>query len=156
MQRDIAQHAVIHDWYSRLVLQSVLTDVLLAKGDLARAREAGEVFLAITGATAEHTWRALAWDANARIALASVDLARAQECIGEGLSTMNGFEVRLAAWRVHATAAELSDRLGDIATAKHHRELSRAVVLELASSLRAEDSLRARFLSTPSVAGILA
>ena len=156
VQRDMAQHAVIHDWYSRLVLQSVLTDLLLAKRDLARAREAGEAFLAITGATAERTWRALAWDVNARIALASVDLHRAQECIGEGLSTMSGFDVPLAAWRVHATAAELSDRLGDGATAKHHGELSRAVVLELASSLSAESSLRARFLSAPSVAGILA
>jgi ATP/maltotriose-dependent transcriptional regulator MalT len=156
VQRDMAQHAVIHDWYCRLVLQSVLTDLLLAKGDLARAREAGEAFLAITGATAERTWQALAWGANARIAVASLDLHRAQECVAEALSTMSGFEVPLAAWRVHATAADLSERLGDIATAKHHRELGRAVVLELASSLDAEDSLRARFLSTPSVAGILA
>jgi hypothetical protein len=156
VQRDMAEHAVIHDWYSRLVLQSVLTDLLLAKGDLPRAREAGETFLAITGATAERTWQALAWEANARIALTSLDLYRAQECIAEGLSTMSGFEVPLAAWRVHATAADLSERLGDIAKAKHHRELSRAVVLELASSLHAEDSLRARFLSTPAIAGVLA
>jgi hypothetical protein len=126
VQRDMAQHAVIHDWYCRLVLQSVLTDLLLAKGDLVRAREAGEAFLAITGATAERTWQALAWEANARIALASLDPHRAQECIGEALSTMNGFEVPLAAWRVHATAAELSERLGDTETAKHHRELARS------------------------------
>jgi DNA-binding winged helix-turn-helix (wHTH) protein len=156
VQRDMAQRAVIHDWYCRLVLQSVLTDLLLAKGDLARAREAGEAFLAITGATAERTWQALAWEANARIALASLDLHRAQACIGEGLSTMSGFDVPLAAWRVHATAAELSERLGDTETAKHHRELGRRTVLQLANSLELEDPLRARFLSTPSVAAILA
>ena len=156
VKRDMAHHAVIHDWYCRLIVQWVLTDLCLAKGDLARAREEGEAFLAITGATAERTWQALAWEANERIALASLDLHRAQECIREGLSTMNGFEVPLAAWQVHATTAELSERLGDGATAKQHRDLSRAVVLELASSLDAEDSLRARFLSTPSVAGILA
>jgi hypothetical protein len=156
VQRDMAQHAVIHDWYCRLVLHSVLTDLLLAKGDLARAREAGETFLAITGATAERTWQALAWEANARIALASLDSRRAQECVAEGLSAMNGFDVPLAAWRVHATAAELSERLGDTETAKHHHELGRATVLGLASSLGPEDSLRARFLSTPSVAGVLA
>ena len=156
VQRDMAQHAVIHDWYCRLVLQSVLTDLLLAKGDLARAREAGEAFVAITGATAERTWQALAWEANARIALASLDPRRAQDCIAEGLSTMNGFDVPLAAWRVHATAAELSEQLGDTETAKRHRELGRGTVLQLASSLELEDSLRARFLSAPSVSNLLA
>jgi hypothetical protein len=147
---------VIHDWYCRLVLQSVLTDLLLSKGDLIRAREAGEAFLAITGATAERTWQALAWEANARLAIASLDPRRAQECIAEGLSTMNGFDVPLAAWRVHATAAELSEQLGDTETAKHQRELGRATVLRLGNSLRPEDSLRARFLSTPSVSSLLA
>jgi DNA-binding winged helix-turn-helix (wHTH) protein len=156
VQRDMAQHAVIHDWYCRLVLQSVLTDLLLAKGDLGSAREAGEAFLAITGATAERTWQALAWEANARIAIASLDPRRAEECIAEGLSTMNGFDVPLAAWRVHATAAELSEQLGDTETAKHQRELGRATVLRLGNSLGPEDSLRARFLSTPSVSSLLA
>ena len=156
VQRDMARHAVIHDWYCRLILQSLLTDLLLAKGDLVRASEAGEEFLAITGATAERTWRSLAWEANARIALASFDLRRAQECVAGGLSTMSGFDVPLAAWRVHATAAELSERLGDTATAKHHRQLGRTTVLRLASSFGPDDSLRTRFLSTPSVSALLA
>jgi len=156
VQRDMAQHGVIHDWYCRLVLHSILTDLLLAKGDLGSAREAGEAFLAITGATAERTWQALAWEANARIALASLDSRRAQECIAEGLSTMNGFEVPLAAWRVHATAAELSKRLGDTESAKHHHELGRETVLRLANSFELEDPLRARFLSASSVSSLLA
>jgi len=155
VQRDMADNPVIHDWYCRLILQWILTDLWLVKGDLARAREEGEAFLAITGATAERTWQALAWESNARIALASLNLQRAQECITDGLSTIEGFEVPLAAWRVHSTAAELSTRRGQRAAASHHRERSRATVLALAGSLPAEDPIRARFLSTRSVSSIL-
>ena len=155
VQRDMAQHMVIHDWYCRLILQSILTDVLLEKGDLARAREAGEEFLAITAATPERTWQALAWEANARVELASANLQRARECIDQGLSTMTGFETPLAAWRVHAAAAELWQRLGDTETAKHHRQLGRATVLRLANSLARDTSVHTRFLSTPAVSSLL-
>jgi len=151
----MAQHMVIHDWYCRLILQSILTDVLLEKGDLARAREAGEEFLAITAATPERTWQALAWEANARVELASANLQRARECIDQGLSTMTGFETPLAAWRVHAAAAELWQRLGDTETAKHHRQLGRATVLRLANSLARDTSVHTRFLSTPAVSSLL-
>jgi hypothetical protein len=50
-------------------------------------------------ATAERSWQVLAWEANARIAMAQLDLDRARDCIAKGLSTMEGFEVPLAAWR---------------------------------------------------------
>jgi hypothetical protein len=66
-----------------------------------------ERFLSITLQSAEHTWQALAWDVNARVAIVELDLARAQDCIANGLSAMEGFEVPVAAWRVHATAFEL-------------------------------------------------
>ena len=35
------------------------------------------------------------------------DFTRARDCIANALSTMEGFEVPLAGWQVHATAAEL-------------------------------------------------
>lgn len=149
-------HKVVRDWYGRMPLQWALTELQLARGDLTRAREEGEAFLAVTGATAERTWQALAWDANARIAIASLDLNRAEDCITKGLSAMDGFETPLAAWRVHATAAELSDRRDDNRAAHYHRELSRATVLKLANSLAAEDPLRQTFLSAPEPRNILA
>jgi hypothetical protein len=55
----------------------------------------------------------------------------------------------MAAWRVHATAAEFYQRRGDIATAARHRELSRATILKLANSLAADSPLRKAFLSAP-------
>jgi hypothetical protein len=149
------QQTVIIAWYWRMQLQSSLTDLWLAKGDLSQARSEAEQFLEGTLATAEHTWQALAWEANARVAMAQLDTNRARECIISALSTMEGFEVPLAAWRVHATAAELY-RVGENSeAAEHHRELSRATILKLAASLPAEEPLRKTFLSAPSVRQVL-
>jgi len=146
---------VIHDWYSRMILQGALSELWLAKRDLAQARLEAERFLELTRATAERTWQALAWDTNARVATAERDLNRAQNCIDHALSTMEGFEVPLAAWRVHDTAAELYAGLGNNAAAEPHRALSRATILTLADSLPHDEPLRARFLSAPAVRRIV-
>ena len=138
-------------WYWRLPLESALTELWLAKGDLAQARPQAERSLAIALATAEHTWQALAWEANARLALAELDLSRARECIARGLSAMEGFEVPLAAWRVHATAAELCQKSGDRDSAERHLALSRDTIMKLANSLPAREPLRQTFLSAPAV-----
>jgi DNA-binding winged helix-turn-helix (wHTH) protein/tetratricopeptide (TPR) repeat protein len=142
-------------WYWRMPLESALTELWLAKGDLAQARPQAESFLKIALATAEHTWQALAWEVNARVAMAELDLTRAQDCIAKGLSTMEGYEVPLAAWQVHRTAAELHARAENHDLAQHHRELSRATILKLANSLGAEDPLRTKFLSAPAIRKVL-
>src|SRR5271166_1794775 len=149
------QEMVIIDWYWRIQLQSTLTELWLAKGDLNQARTEAERFLEVTLATAERTWQALAWEANTRVAIAQRDFERAHECITKALSTMEGFEVPLAAWRVHATAAELYRGSEKIKQAEHHLELCRATILKLADSLPAEEPLRKTFLSAPSVRKVL-
>ena len=87
--------------------------------------------------------------------MAQLDTGRARECITGALSRMKGFEVPLAAWRVHATAAELYGGGESSEAAEHHRELSRATILKLADSLPAEEPLRKTFLSAPSVRKLL-
>ena len=69
--------------------------------------------------------------------------------------TMEDVEVPLAAWRVHATAAALSERTGKSGEADHHRALSRTTILQLAQSLPAAEPLRHTFLSAPAVAKVL-
>ncbi|HKN01705.1 MAG TPA: hypothetical protein VJX23_14405, partial [Candidatus Binataceae bacterium] len=93
--------------------------------------------------------------ANARIAMAQRDLERADECVKNALSTMEGFEVPVAAWRVHATTAELCRSMEKSKEAVHQRELSRATILKLADSLPAEEPLRKTFLSAPPVLKVL-
>jgi hypothetical protein len=68
---------------------------------------------------------------------------------------MEGFEVPLAAWRVHGTAAELYERTGHSESATRQRELGRATILRLAHSLPPEDPLRRTFLSAPLVCRVL-
>ena len=59
-------------------LEFAPAELWLAKGDLAQARPQAESFLKIALATAEHTWRALVWEVNARVAMAELDLTRAR------------------------------------------------------------------------------
>jgi hypothetical protein len=83
--------------------------------------------------------------------MAELDLTRAQDCIAKGVSAMEGFEVPLAAWRVHATAFELYRNSGDRDLAERHLALSRETVMRLANSLPAEEPLRQTYLSEPVV-----
>jgi tetratricopeptide (TPR) repeat protein len=154
-KQEMDSHTVINDWYIRIMVQAALTELRLAQGDLPRAVEEGETFLAVACATAERTWQALAWEANARIAMAVGEPERAQDCITKALAAMDGFEVPLAEWRVHATAAQLSELHGQLDAAKHHRERSRATVLRLADSLPEDEPLRATFLSAPPISTIV-
>jgi hypothetical protein len=70
------------------------------------------------------------------------------------LAAMDGFETPLAAWRVHATAADLVDRTESTEQATRHREASQATILMLANSLPPEHRLRATFLSSVPVTRI--
>jgi hypothetical protein len=142
-------------WYHRLQLESALTELWIAKGDLPQARGQAESYLKIALGTAEHTWQALAWEVNARVATVELNLPRAQQCIARGLSAMKGFEVPLAAWRVHATASQVYRYSGDRDLAEYHLALSRETIMKLANSLPAEEPLRQTFLSAPAIRKIL-
>ena len=152
---EMDQHPMYADWYSRLSLQRALTEAWLSKGDLENARLEAAEFLKITLATEEHTFRALAFEVNTRIALAEQNLDRAQDFIAKAVHEMEGYEVPLAHWRVHFTAAELYGHLGNRALADKHRELSRATIMKLADSFPAEEPLRQTFLSAPLVRKVL-
>jgi DNA-binding winged helix-turn-helix (wHTH) protein/tetratricopeptide (TPR) repeat protein len=149
------QQTVIHDWYLRMLQQSALAELWLAQADLQKARAEAEKFLHVTLATAERTWQALAWEVNARVAMADLDVAGAHDFIAKGLSATEGFEVPLASWRVHGTAADLHARTGNSELAEYHRALSRDTIMKLANSLPATDPLRRTFLSAPAIRNIL-
>ena len=149
------RRTVYFDWYFRMLLAAGLTGLWLAKGDRARARLEAERFLDISLTTAERTWQGLAWEANARVALANRDYGRARECIGKAVSTVQGFEVPLAAWKVHATAAHIEEESGNLESARSHLDLSRATIMQLANSMEQREPMRNIFLSAPLVAWVL-
>jgi hypothetical protein len=119
------------------------------------ARSQAERFLQATLSTAERTWQALAWEASARVASADNDTKHADACIAQALSAMEGFEAPLAAWRVHATAADHYERVAATESAQRHRELSVATIRTLADSLPEGEPLRETFVSARSVRRIL-
>jgi tetratricopeptide (TPR) repeat protein len=155
VRAEMDRQSVFFDWYWRMPLAAGVTELWLAKGDRVRAQLEAERFLDLALSTAERTWQGLAWETSARVALAVRDYARARDCIGKSLSTVQGFEVPLAAWRVHATAAHIEEASGNLESARSHRDISRVTVLRLANSLPGREPLRAIFLSAPAVARIL-
>jgi len=152
---EMDRQTVFFDWYWRMPIAAGLSEVWLAKGDLVRARLEAEQLLDLALATDERTWQGLAWEINARVALANRDESRARDCIARGLSTVQGFEVLLAAWKVHATAAHIEEESGNLESARSHLDLSRATIMRLANSMEQQEPLREIFLTAPAVVRVL-
>jgi hypothetical protein len=102
--------------------------------------------------TRERTYQALAWEANARIAMISQDHAAAEVCVSHALSFVERWEIPVAAWRVHATAAEGSTD-PELARAQWRR--SADTITRLADSLPQTEPSREIFLSAPRIRQIL-
>ena len=143
------------DWYWRLLQHWTRAGLWLSRGELERAREDGKLLVAEASATAERTWQALAWDVNARIALAGDDPRQARDLIERGLAAIDGVEVPVAAWQVHATAAEVFQASGETDSAQSHRESSRDTIMRLAASLDTYEASRRTFLTSPAVVRVL-
>ena len=152
---EMDSQTVITDWYRRLMLQWALTNLWLERGDLARAGEEGARFIEHASTTAEATWRGLAWEASARIAMASRDLPRALELSEKAIETVERIEAPVAGWRVYATAAEIARARCDMAMAARHQEKSREIVRKLAASLKSHEALRQTFLGAKAVRRVL-
>jgi DNA-binding winged helix-turn-helix (wHTH) protein/tetratricopeptide (TPR) repeat protein len=143
---------ILLDWYWRMPLHSALTEIWLKKGDLEKARQEAQEFLQASLKTRERTFQALAWEASARIAMMSQDRAAVEQCIGQALSIVGRWELPLAAWRVHATAAQAAT---DPELARTQRQLSAETIARLADSLSRTEPLREAFLSAPPIRQIL-
>ncbi|HWY47734.1 MAG TPA: AAA family ATPase [Bryobacteraceae bacterium] len=143
---------VLLDWYWRAPLHSALTDLWLKKGDFQKARWAAQEFLKASLRTRERTHQALAWEANARVAMMASDHVAAEECITQALSIVERWEIPVAAWRVHATAAEAATHPE---FARGQDRLSAETIIRLADSLCQMEPLRETFLSAPPILRIL-
>jgi DNA-binding winged helix-turn-helix (wHTH) protein len=154
-REEMGRQPALGDWYWRLVQGWALADLWLSRGDLARAREAAGVFAAEAAVSAERTWQGLAWEAQARVALAADEPRRAQAHVGQALAALDGFEVPLAGWQVHATAADVCRARGETVAARRHQETSRGIVRRLAASLDGYGDLQRAFLTAPAVANVL-
>ena len=145
LRDEVAEHPVMLSWYWLLPLQLDVANAWLAKGDLAAARREADRAVELTQKAADRTWQALAWDLSARVALQEMDLSRAKSDLKNALEAMQGFEIPLAAWRVHATAA-------GVYRSNEHLQASRWIVEALAQSLDSRPALQGIFLASRPVA----
>jgi tetratricopeptide (TPR) repeat protein len=147
-RQQMLESPVVLHWYWRTAVEWVLARLWIARGDHARAAAHADDLLSLTAGGAEATWRALALEVAAQIAMRRRDLPRACEHITEALSVVKRFEVPVAAWRVQALASAFFESASDSASAKHHGGLARAATLRLGDSLAPGHAFRERFLSS--------
>ena len=114
------EQPVTFDWYWRIPMEWGFTNVYLALGDLAEARAHADRLVELTNDAEERTWRALAHDASARVALGEGDLDGAVLQLDRALKAGDGFSTPLADWRVHATGALVLRKSGDLQSAERH------------------------------------
>jgi len=140
----------------RPLLGVVRAETALARGDLdatvALARELRDV----AAEAGEPTYGALAHRLLAAASLAAGRVAEAKRGIDAALALVAGRRAPLAAWRVHATAAEVATARRRRTDAREHRTASAAIVARLADSLATEPELRAAMLATPRTRALLA
>lgn len=148
-QRDMEAEFVLVDWYWAMQLDRAWTRFNRKAGNLDEAKIAVRRMVARADATEERTWRGLAWNEAAELALETGDLNGAVVCLEEGLAAIENFDGPLAQWLVNTTAVAAFTRLENSERVDHHRREASAVVAKLASSLETHSLARKRFLSSP-------
>ena len=134
-RRQMDRHQVMFDWYWRLLLDWGLVNLALKEGDSAAAGPLVDAFFERAMRTEERMWRALAWEARARLELQRRNFDPALEFIGCALAVTDGHEVALADWRLFATHAAVCEAMGLTTPATQQAQLSRAAKTRLAESL---------------------
>ena len=143
------------DFYLRMPLLHGLGEAWLERGDVDRAHRVATELSDLASQPGECTWMALGARLLARVATARGDQDRARAEIARAGRALEGAEAPLAAWRVHATAAELYEAHGESAAARRAWGASAAVLRRLATSLSEHPRLRQGLLDSPPAARIL-
>lgn len=138
VREEMEERPAVFSWYWRLPLQIHLADALLAKRDVPRARVEVDLAVKLAEATAEQTWKGLAWELSSRISGAEGSRQRAEHDLNRALKAIDSLEAPLAALKIHETAAKLTGRA-------EHVELRNQVVSSLAASLATRPALQATF-----------
>ncbi|HEY8714652.1 MAG TPA: AAA family ATPase [Candidatus Acidoferrum sp.] len=142
-------------WYWRMHAQLGLANVWLAAGNLANARtESGRLFESALS-TDDPSLQTLAWDLEARLAIAAKNWRKAEASVQNGLAILEKFEIPVTAWRLQSTAWDLYQHMKNEQAAETHRQRAEAGILKLANSFAPDEPLRATFLAAPPVHQIL-
>jgi hypothetical protein len=129
-------------WYWRMVIEWAMTDACLAAGRLDAAHAHADELRDLAWRTQERTWRALACETAARIALADGNVSGADMRLREGWEETQSGPLPQAEWRLHAVEAAVRGAVGDVDGAARHRQASAEALAALAQTLPAGHSAR--------------
>ena len=142
-------------WTWRMTAQLETANAWLLFGDTQKAREAAGISLKSALSTSDPHLQALAWELDARVALAERDLPRAHDSVDRALGIVGKFEILVAAWQVYATAWDLYRHTGDLDAAEANRLRSETCIRQIADSFDPDEPLRTTFLEAAPVRRIL-
>ena len=142
-------------WLWRLTAQLGLSEVWLQSGNLSNARLNADEFLKSALSTADPHVQALAWELQARVAVAEKNWSGAERAIKKGLEILETFEVPMAAWRLHATAWDFYRNTNNKEATDQHIQHAAACVLQIADSFSLDEPLRQKFLTAVPVQRII-
>jgi DNA-binding winged helix-turn-helix (wHTH) protein/tetratricopeptide (TPR) repeat protein len=142
-------------WEWRMVADLEASNAWLLSGNSVNARKVADALLKTALATSDPYMHALAWDLQARVAMAESDLPTARESIQRALEIVNGSEIENGAWQTFATASQIFHHAKDPKTAETYRDRAESCILQIANSFEPEEPLRATFLAADPVRQIL-
>jgi tetratricopeptide (TPR) repeat protein len=142
-------------WIWRLTAQLLTGDAWLLSGNILQARTEADSCLESALSTADPHLQALAWDLQARVAMAENDWAGARESIQQALAIVDRFEILVAAWQTLATAWQFYQHVKERDAAETNRERAEACILKIANSFEPDEPLRATFLAAATVRRML-
>ena len=125
----------LSSWYWGMVIEWAMTDACLAAGQLEAARAHAIILHDLAYRTQERTWRAMACETGARVALADGDVSGADARLREGWEETRPGPLPQAEWRLHAVEAVVRSAAGDLDGAARHRQASADAVAALAQTL---------------------
>ena len=145
--------SILH-WRAELLARHGLGETWLAQGKLAKARSYAEALVSSVTNSRDLYLTAIALEFSARLALATGERERARHQVERALEAVAAIDVRLAAWRVHATAWDVY-RKTDAEKAEVERSKAAGVILQVAKSLEDVPKLHQSFLEAKRVRRVL-
>jgi hypothetical protein len=133
--QEACKRRTLSSWYWGMVIEWAMTDACLAAGQFEAARAHASDLRALAYRTQERTWRALACETGARIALADGDLPGADARLREGWEATRPGPLPQAEWRLHAVEAAVRSAAGDPDGAARHRQACADALAALAQTL---------------------
>jgi hypothetical protein len=146
---------VFMDWYWRIIARWGLAHAWLESGDIRHAKIETEALFEAANACGNVVMCALAWDARARVAMAGGDDQFADESVRNAFALLDNGRAPIAAWRIHATPANLATRKREPVAAEEHRKAAYNIIACLTDSYEVGHPLRETLLSARPLSRLL-